>query len=471
MKLAPSPNRIPKNHDPVRVTVELLNTGRLLEAESFLIECAESPSEDASTHCQLARLALEIEKPHLARGLLDRALQSAPRSPEVRFLAGVSERALGHLSDALEHFQLAQPASHPDAAYYSSLIQESLEHFGDAELSIRLALELRPEDADYLNQAACIAARQGKFDEALELSGKAHSAEPDSAGLAFNHAQNLLLAGHAEEAWPLFEARLAFTPDHLFPRNGATEWEGQSLADKSLLVWHEQGIGDTLQFCRYLTLIAQLARKIVFRCQPELAELLAPLLCGVQVVPAGSTEPQTDFHTPLLSLAGRLGCNLRNPPNALFAASENRRDIERIGFVTSGNPNHPDDASRSISLKEFSPLVELNFDWLYLQKHLRPGDSLPASVTHVGINLKNWCQTAEALQEVDLVISADTAVAHLAASLGKPTWILLPLCPDWRWGRSGERTPWYPSARLFRQPAPGNWRFVILKLKQILQDL
>lgn len=454
----------------MREAVELVNAGRLLEAESLLIEWAESSYSDAATRCQLARLALEIEKPHLARGLLDLALKSAPRSPEVRFLAGVSERALGHWSDAIDHFKLAQPESYPDAAYYLSLTQESLGNLRDAEKFIRLALELHPDDADYLNQAACVAARLGSFDDALELSGKAQLAEPDSAGFAFNHAQNLLLAGRSQEAWPLFESRLAFTPGHLFPANGASEWEGQSLNDKSLLVWHEQGIGDSLQFCRYLPVVARMAGGVVFRCQPELAALLSPVLPGVHVVPAGSTEPQTDFHIPLLSLPGRLGCDLTTPPPSPFFTSDPPRPIRRIGFVCSGNPDHPDDASRSIPLNQFEELFDTNFEWFCLQKCLRRGESVPARVAHPARGFRDWHDTAEFLNKVELVISADTAVAHLAASLGKPTWILLPRCPDWRWGRTGESTPWYPSARLFRQTTPGDWPSVIQKITNALNN-
>lgn len=454
----------------MREAVGFVNAGRLLEAESLLIEWAESSYLDAATRCQLARLALEIEKPHLARGLLDLPLQSAPRSPEVRFLAGVSERALGHWPDALEHLKLAQPESHPDAAYYLSLIHESVGNLGDAERFIRLALESHPDDADYLNQAACVAARQGNFDEALELSGKAHGAEPDSAGFAFNHAQNLLLAGRSQEAWPLFESRLAFTAGHLFPTNGAREWEGQSLNDKSLLVWHEQGIGDSLQFCRYLPVVARMAGGVVFRCQPELAALLSPVLPGVHVVQAGSSEPQADFHTPLLSLPGHLGCDLSTPPPPPFLTSDPSRQIRHIGFVCAGNPAHPDDGSRSIPLNQFKELFETKCEWFCLQKNLRRGESLPARVAHPAREFRDWHDTAECLNKMDLVISADTAVAHLAASLGKPTWILLPHCPDWRWGRTGESPPWYPSARLFRQTTPGDWPSVIQKITQTLKN-
>ncbi len=323
-----APSRRPER-DPVRHIADLVSGGLELEAESELISLAESRTLDAATRCQLARLSLQIEKPHLARGILEAALKSAPRSTDVRFLCGLAEKALGHLHESLEHFSLAAPETNPDAAYYVSIVHEELGHLEKARQAIEWALAIAPEDADYLNQSACVLAHLGEHEQALAASDAALSMEPQSAGLALNHAHNLLLHGRYAEAWPLYEARLAFTPDHLPPRNGSAPWEGQSLEGKSLLVWHEQGLGDTIHFT-------------------------------------------------------------------------------------------------------------------------------------------NFYDTATAVRSLDLVISADTAVAHLSASCGIPTWVLLPHTPDWRWGLGRETTPWYPAARLFRQPSPGDWRAVIQAVQKAL---
>ncbi|MFM8765841.1 MAG: tetratricopeptide repeat protein [Spartobacteria bacterium] len=453
-----------QTHDPVREAVELVNADCIFEAESFLFECSDSPNHPAATRCQLALLALEIENPRLALRLMRTALDTAPLSPEVRFVAGVTDRALGRLSEAREHFSFARPESNPNAAYYLSLVQESLGDPVSARDSIGLALAQNPQDADYLNQSACIAARLGDFDEALSLSGQALRAEPGSAGFAFNHAQNLLLAGRAREAWPLFEARLAFTPEHLHPGNGSAAWEGQPLNGKTLLVWHEQGLGDSIQFSRFLPSVASRAGKVLFRCQPSLAGLFSSSLPGIEILSSAEKSPHTDFHAPLLSLPGLLGANLDAPPPSIFPAHNSAASLQRIGFACAGNPNHPDDAARSLSLELFKPLFGNRFEWLCLQKNLRPSEALPPGIPHPGAAFSDFIETARALASMDLVISADTAIAHLSASLGKPTWFLLPLCPDWRWGRTGNHTPWYPSARLFRQHEPGNWKSVIKKI-------
>ena len=147
-----------QTHDPVREAVELLNADRIFEAESFLFECSDSPSHPAATRCQLALLALEIENPRLALRLMRTALDTAPLSPEVRFVAGVTDRALGRLSEAREHFSFARPESNPNAAYYLSLVQESLGDPVSARDSIGLALAQNPQDADYLNRMHCRAA-------------------------------------------------------------------------------------------------------------------------------------------------------------------------------------------------------------------------------------------------------------------------------------------------------------------------
>lgn len=442
-----------------------------MEAESFLIELAESADLSAAIRCQLARLALEIKNPHLALRLLQAAIASAPRSPDVRFLAGVSARALGHLTQAKDHLLLAQPDSNPDASYYLSLVHEALGDIQAARDAIQLALKNHPQDADYLNQAACIAFRLGQFDEALDKSEQAHRAEPESPEFAFNHSQNHLLVGRAQEAWPLFEARLAFTPEHLYPQNGARAWEGQPLDGKSILVWHEQGLEDSIQFSRYLPILVAQAGNVVFRCQPELLRLLGSELRGITVVSAADPLPPTDYHVPLLSVPGRLGCDLHAPPAPIFPAVKQSSQIKRIGFSYAGNPKHPDDAGRSRSLKVFSTLFESNFEWVCLQKHLQTGDHLPSGVTHPAATCRDFADTTQEIDSVDLVISVDTAVAHLAASLGKPTWILLPLCPDWRWGLRGESYSWYPSVRLFRQSQPGDWPTVMQTLRKELQIL
>lgn len=458
--------------DPVRHIADLVSGGLELEAESELISLAESRTLDAATRCQLARLSLQIEKPHLARGILEAALKSAPRSTDVRFLCGLAEKALGHLHESLEHFALAAPETNPDAAYYVSIVHEELGHLEKARQAIEWALAIAPEDADYLNQSACVLAHLGEHEQALAASDAALSMEPQSAGLALNHAHNLLLHGRYAEAWPLYEARLAFTPDHLPPRNGSAPWEGQSLEGKSLLVWHEQGLGDTIHFARFVLPLLNIASRVILRTPTTLQRLLASALPGITVVAEDAPLPSTDFHAPLLSLPGIAGFDGSVWPVPLLSITPSLPQSgllpRRIGFVCGGNPLHPDDVRRSVPLAQFLPLLDARHEWVCLQKRKPLSRAWPDFVQYPTLHFANFYDTATAVRSLDLVISADTAVAHLSASCGIPTWVLLPHTPDWRWGLGRETTPWYPAARLFRQPSPGDWRAVIQAVQKAL---
>lgn len=458
--------------DPVRHIADLVSGGLELEAESELISLAESRTLDAATRCQLARLSLQIEKPHLARGILEVALKSAPRSTDVRFLCGLAEKALGHLHESLEHFAQVGPETNPDAAYYLSIIHQELGSLDAAQEAIRRALFVSPEDADYLNQLACVLSQMGQHEAALEASETALTLEPQSAGFAFNHAQNLLLAGRFAEAWPLYEARLAFLPEQVFPENGAKPWQDESLDGKSLLVWHEQGLGDTIHFSRFLPGLLERAESVVYRAQTSLCGLMSAVLPGISVVPDNAPLPATDFHVPLLSLPGRLGLPTSGLPLPLWPAipqvSPPPGSRRKIGFVCRGNPNHPDDAQRSVPTDVFCRLFDLPHAWVCLQKQLNGRNGWSAGVENPASGFRDFADTAGAIAGLDLVISVDTAVAHLAASLGVATWILLPHTPDWRWGLSGPSTPWYPAARLFRQPVPGDWTSVIQSIENEL---
>jgi Flp pilus assembly protein TadD len=454
-----------KKNSMVREITSLIAAGKKLEAESSPLACSMRPPSDAATLCELAGLALELGKPHLARTLLGPAQKAAPHSPRVNFLLGVTERDLGNFELSASLLRRAEPAQNPNAAYYLSLVLESSDDIEGAHTAISQALAIHPGDADYLNQCACVATRLGRHAEARDMALRAHLAEPEDPGFAFNYAQVLLQHGNFFEGWSLFDARLAFTPPHLFPGNGSRPWQGEPLAGKSLLVSHEQELGDTIQFSRFLPALSKTGARVIFRCQTELVRLLGEHLPGIEVINEKADLPQTDFHLLLLSLPGRLGANAI-PPSIL---PQNLPSHQRktIACAWAGNPDHPEDAQRSIAFTTFAPLFSSSFQWISLQKGFQ--GELPHHVESVG-NLNDFSETARILQTVDLVITVDTAVAHLAGSLGIPTWILLPFAADWRWGFESETSPWYPSVRLFRQESPGDWKTVITCLHKKLME-
>ncbi len=454
--------------DVVRDMASLVNQGRLLEVESHLIALAEDATIPVDERCQLARLALSIDKPWLRAGLMILAVERAPRSPEVRFVAGLCERSLGHVAAAKSHFLEADPERNPDAAYYLSLLYESEGAFDEARREIDRALLRVPGDADYLNQSSCLHAAVGEHAVALRLSSAALESEPDSPGLAFNHAQNLLLFGRYEEAWPLFEARLAFLPEDLFPRNGSRFWEGQSLDRQSILVWNEQGFGDTIQFARYLPVLARAAERVVFRCPPELCSLLRAWFPEIEIVSSQTEVPRTTFHVPLLSLPARLAPLSPIPPRSMFTGKSDVGRPKRIAFACSGNPSHPNDAARTVPMRDFALLWDVPAKWECFQRRLGREEHLRDDVCLRGQTFRTFSDTVSALDDVDLVISVDTALGHLAASYGIETWIMLGVNPDWRWGLSGTETAWYPSARLFRRGPGSGWCDIIEEIRKAL---
>jgi hypothetical protein len=306
---------------------------------------------------------------------------------------------------------------------------------------------------------------QSRWAEALELRRAACEAAPDDAESRVGLAMALLAEGRFAEGWPLFEARKALPNVRRFlPQVDYPEWDGGPV--RSLTVWDEQGAGDTVQFARFLPALKARGIEPVFVCRAELAELIAEL--GVTVVAADTREaiPRADAWAMLDSLPGRLGVTLEDlpAPSSYLRPPGPRREAwarrigpgVHIGVVTHGNPRHPNDAQRSLSGEAAAFLL-----------------SLPAAISlspGVGpLTFADFADTAAAIERMSLVITVDTAVAHLAGALGKPCWVLLPhLGVDWRWMHDRSDSPWYPSLKLYRQPAAGDWASV---LQAVARDL
>lgn len=263
---------------------------------------------------------------------------------------------------------------------------------------------------------------------------------------------------------------------------GKALWLGEyPLARKTVLVHAEQGLGDTIQFARYAPQLARSGAKVVLEVQPELTALLSRLEGVASVVGRGAALPPYDVHCPAGSLPLALRTEMSSiPANVPYlAASEGRiakwreklghLPSPRIAVAWSGRVDHANDRNRSIPFERFAPLLAAGpGSFVSIQRELRDGDAaalarLP-NVTHVGDALADFDDTAAVMALADLVISVDTAVVHLAGAMGRPVWVLLPFQPDWRWLLDREDSPWYPTARLFRQPKPGDWASVIAKV-------
>jgi hypothetical protein len=261
---------------------------------------------------------------------------------------------------------------------------------------------------------------------------------------------------------------------------------GDDVDGKVILLYAEQGYGDTIQFCRYASLLRDQGATIVLEVPGSLKALIQSLSGSITVVAQGEALPTFDLHCPLPSLPAALGTELKSIPGHTpylapdldhmhrWATRLEPRRAFRVGLAWSGKPTHRNDANRSIPFADLASLRECGVELISLQKEVRESDAAALTglcLQHFGADLADFSDTAALISQLDLIISVDTAVTHLAGALGKPVWVLLPLVPDWRWMLNRQDSPWYPTARLFRQTAMGRWDEVIDSVRQELDRL
>jgi tetratricopeptide (TPR) repeat protein len=350
----------------------------------------------------------------------------------------------------------------------------------DALASFEQALARKPDYPDALVNRGNALRDLNRDDEALASFDRALALSPQMAEAHWNKALLQLSRGEYEAGWPGYEWR--WRRGGAVPRDFAQpQWRGETLTGKTILLHAEQGFGDTVQFARYVPMVAGLGAKIIL----EVPDRLQPLLNGIDGVVAlvsrGDALPTFDLHCPLLSLPFVFGTTLATIPAPVPYLRAPAARIEawrarlpqtgkpRVGIVWSGKSSHNNDHNRSIALSRLAPLMAVpGIEFVSLQREYRDADrvalgNFPA-LLRLDETLADFADTAAVVAQLDLVIAVDTAVAHLAGALDKPVWILLPYVVDWRWLLGRDDSPWYPSARLFRQPQIGDWDSVITRL-------
>ena len=346
----------------------------------------------------------------------------------------------------------------------------------------RCALAIKPDYPDALNNLGSVYKDLHQFDAARQCFDLCLQQQPDNADAHWNKALNCLVTGALNEGWEEFEWRWKLNNFSSPARNFSQPvWSGQeSLVGKTLLLHAEQGLGDTLQFCRYADWAAKLGAKVVLQVQRPLVRLLGALSGVSAVVALGDTLPNFDLHCPLLSLPLAFKTSLDSIPATvpyLFADTGlaaqwqqvlGPRTQPRVGLVWSGSQIHKNDHNRSLFLQDLLPHLPQNYQYFSLQKELRSHDvhvlQMHPNIVHRGDQLADFSDTAALCAQMDAVISVDTSVAHLAAAMGKPVWVLLPYSPDWRWLTKRTDSPWYPSVRLLRAEQPGGWSGALHRL-------
>ena len=375
------------------------------------------------------------------------------------------------------------------AWFNRSRVLHDLHRYEEALAGVEHVLVKTPADrfAQFHRGNVLMALR--RHEEAKDAFGQAIAIDPDFVQAHCTRAFLCLALADFRSGWEEYEWRWRDAQMTGGLRKFAQiRWTGaEPLAGKTILLHSEQGLGDTLQFCRYVPLVKALGATVVLEAQPELKSLLATL-SGVDlfIEATGAPLPPFDIHCPLLSLPLAFGTELSTIPSTVPYLKSDPAQIAkwrtklgtserpRIGVVWSGNPKHLNDRNRSIPLADLQPLMSDAFEWVSLQKVVREGDkeALASSpLRHFGEELVDFSDTAALLQMVDCVLSVDTSVAHLAGALGRPLWVLLPHTPDFRWLLDREDSPWYPLARLFRQSVAGDWADVFERLKAALPSL
>ena len=324
--------------------------------------------------------------------------------------------------------------------------------------------------------------KQGKLEKSVQAYQKAIQIQPDYADAHFILAMLLLLQGQFVEGWEKYEWRWDSSLQSQKRNFKRPLWDGTSLSGKSILIYAEQGFGDSIQFARYIDLFPDTAT-IIVACQPELKSLLKSIDRIGTLVTKGEDIPNFDFHAPIVSLPHIFGTVLETIPakipylypdkNSDFEIlSDDERDL-KVGITWAGSPTHINDRNRSISLNDFKCLLDIEgceFFSLQVGEHHRDIKQCGYSriIKDLGKQFTNFHHTASVILQLDLVISVDTAVAHLAGALGKPVWTLLPFVPDWRWMLNRSDSPWYPSMTLFRQRKRGDWHSVFQEIRLTL---
>ena len=417
----------------------------------------------------------------------DKALSLKPDYAEAHYNKGNVLNELKRFDEAIAHYDRAldlKPNYHEALTNKGNVLNE-LKRFDEAIAHYDRALDLKPDYAEAHYNKGNVLNELKRFDEAIAHYDRALDLKPNYHEASLNKSLSLLLQGDFENGLELYENRW-----HSEKASEVLEkrffdkptWLGrESLHGKVILLYGEQGLGDFIQFCRYGKLVSALGAEVILETPSSLAGLMEDLEGISQIVIKGEELPFFDYQCSLMSLPLAFRTNLTtipwNGPYLLIDAikvDEWSRRLgsklkPRVGLVWSGNPHHKNDHNRSLLLEDILPFLPSKFEYISLQREVREVDKLTLDLNpHIrsfASDLKDFVDTAALINNLDLVISVDTSVAHLSGALGKKTLVLLPDIPDWRWMLTREDSPWYPTIQLYRQLEIGDWNSALVKLK------
>jgi tetratricopeptide (TPR) repeat protein len=494
----------------------LLDQGQAQEALQFLESAIEQRHDLSAAHANRSIALRDLSRAEEALRAAELAAAFRPDNTRTLMVLGDACLELGYVERAIEAYSAAtMPGPDEAQAHHKlGLALTQRDRLEEARDHLEQALALLPEDAVLIAHMGNVAAKQQRIDEALGLYHRAIGLDPklsiawanmgilfhdmqcfddaldcyaqvraiskDRAVADYNESATRLVLGQLEAGFRLYEARAWI--GRLAGRQWnypQPQWDGRAdPAGTTILAHAEQGIGDTLQFCRYLPLLADRGAHVVARMQKPVASLIATIDPRVEVIDDDRSLPSFDWHVPLLSLPFAFKTTLETIPRRIpyltvpaeprerWRAALPKGAVRRVGLAWAGNPSHQNDAQRSIPFQLLLPLLDRrDIAFVSVQKTVNERDRAAyesaRTLYRCGESLLDFGDTAGLISQLDLVISVDTSVAHLTGALGLPVWVLVTWAPEWRWLLERPDSPWYPTARLFRQPAQGDWEGVV----------
>lgn len=472
----------------LELALALEQQGELQDAAGAWGNYLKLDEHDSRAMILLADLLMRLMRFEEAESLLHFAILLEPDNPLPLVMQGNVKLARQdkRQAEALYRQALELDAGHAPALFNLGNLAMGRDDFESAQTFFAKAHELAPGDPRLANNLAMAMKEQGRLDEAERILRQAIAVSPDFAEAHWNLATILFLNGNWKEGFKEAEWRWEMdsftTPRREF---GCEAWDGRKLAGETLLIHAEQGLGDAIQFIRYVPLLAGQAKRLVVEADPHLAALFQRSYPMSEIVERGRPLPRADAHLPLMSAPHFLGLlpakapYLRADPERVAYWKRRLGSGPWVGLSWQGNPTHHADRRRSLKLAALLPLLDLpGLRLASLQRGAgreqlfqltdRPLDLGDENDPEIGASFDN---TAAMIEAMDIIVSPDTAVAHLGGALGKPVCLLLPHIPDWRWQMTGGTTAWYSSVTLFRQPEPGDWATPIGQIVERLKAL
>lgn len=483
------------SHGYNNLGIALKEQGKLPDAEACYRNALRLDAGSAEALNNLGNVLRELGRAAEAESALRNAVQLKPGYAEAQHNLGLALKDQGRLDEAEAAYRRAislQPG-YTDAHNNLGNVLNAQGRSSEAEACYHEALRHNPRNAEAHSNLGVMLTDLGRLDEAAGHYAEAIRVQPDYAGAHYNFAMHLLLRGDFSRGWNEYEWRwrVRKLPPHGRPF-AQPLWDGSPLIGRTILLHSEQGLGDMIQFVRYATVAKQRGGNVVVECQRALVPLFGGCRDVDQVVAEGSPLPRFDFHAPLMTLPRILGTAVETIPAPIPYLTADPGRVEhwrqelaaipdlKVGIVWRGNPNNRRDSARSFALAELAPLANLEgVRLISLQKEPDREELAAFAARHPMIDWSSrldeadapFLDTAALMMGLDLVVSADTAPCHLAGALGVAVWIPIPFIPDWRWMLGRDDSPWYPTARLFRQTVPGDWPGVFQSMASALAEL